>query len=242
MSKHNRPNSRWYDLNPPTTDAFQKLLQMSPRYRDIFAQVMSTIAKRLKDQLNKQQGFASLGADKSTGLIKAQLRRRKEDHDRVIYKAINDLFIVSNPPRQFYTQRVGMSVHCTEEYQNSCERLDRLEDSKEMIQLILATVDKGLMGARDYLIDIQAYDEITEEFFVTLSALYEEVLPESTFALRQKESSAIQNTPTEKVPAAIEAILEEKVKLNPSRPSEGPSKSSTKLKGGEDGMKVHEQE
>lgn len=167
MSKRLQGNyNRWYDKTPEMANAFSSFHSMSAEYRGLFGHIILTVTKRLREQTRmRSQGFLSLGSDRVIGLMKSQRKRRFEDQDKLLHKALTDLFLLDDSQRTLIADRIYTAICCTNEYITACKRLQRPENVKEVTQLILETFEKGLRGGERHLMVLGLYDDMTSTAF-----------------------------------------------------------------------------
>lgn len=167
---------RWYDQGPHINQAVTELLRLSMEYQQVFSHLILSVSDALQEAHRKQGQLKSLGADRATGLIKAQEKRRAEDKNPQLGKAFRRIFVLSDTHRKFLMARVSMSVWSLKEYQATCQRHDREENIKEAIGLIHAGFEKGLAGPKAYIDKLNLLDEESTLAFQKLAAQFDESL------------------------------------------------------------------
>lgn len=219
--------NRWYDRNPNITNAFSQFLDMEAVEKQVFGHVIVTVTTKLREINKKSQSHLTLGADRATGLIKAQEKRRTLDQDRNIHKAMTNLFILTDNQRNVLSTRVGISVNCAEIYRMACLRHGKTDDLRELAMLVSMALEKGLYGPRVLMTNLELMDAQAEKEFEALARLFDEEIRPVRLVSRQ---------PDMRSPEKLIQQVSDMSMLEPAK------KLRTHLRQDDDGIKIHKQD
>ncbi len=169
-------NRRWYDKGPHITQAFAGLTQLPDPYQQTIGHIVLSVSRNLHDANTRTHSLKSLGAERTTSLIKAREARRAEDNSPHLCKAFQYLAILTDPQRMRLAVRISMSYWCVREYQTACQRNNREEQFKEAMTIIQVAFERGLSYAKQCFEKINMCDADTEAEFKRLADLFNQEL------------------------------------------------------------------
>lgn len=227
---------RWYDTAPHIRHAFESFRVMPSDYRQHFVELLDTVTSKMKADNKKYGDIKSMGSDRTTGWIKAREKKRVDDRDPVLHRALVNLFLLSDEQRSFLATRISISVSCMDLYQEACRRQGKMEKLNELMQIINAVIAKGLSAAQLHFYRADLIDDKMHKRLVELGHLFNEELTDIR--------PPVEVPQVEELPVSAMEVHEETIKIRKDPPPAAPSspprekKHRDRLLADDQGMKL----
>ena len=102
---------RWYDQNETLQDSVRLLEKLSPEVRRMIAAAIVQKLPNLTRPQGHRRGLKQIGADKITGLLKSQQKKRWYDVDPILHQAFNCLYLMDETAREDVSGRMILCIH-----------------------------------------------------------------------------------------------------------------------------------
>jgi hypothetical protein len=159
----NNYKRRWYDHYPHVATAFRDIREMPLEYQHLFGQVVLAYYERLTEKKKFDNDVLSLGSDRALGLFKIQQKRRYEDRDPLLFKAMTTLFLFEKGQRVPIAECLSCGMICLKKYMTACEAYDHDEDPDEIKRLFKIAIEHGIHTGELYLKELGLVGELEAE-------------------------------------------------------------------------------
>lgn len=160
----NAPRRRWYDQYPLIASAFAEIQTMSVEHQDLFGQVIFSYYDWTQEKKKHDGSLRSLGVERAQGLHKLQKKRRKEDHEIILFKALKALYLIDEEERVPIAEKISYGILCLKKYSVACWLQERAEDIDEVKTLFKKALAGGMEAGIQYLISLKL-NVFEEELF-----------------------------------------------------------------------------
>lgn len=159
MTTSNAPHKRWYDRQPKLAQAVRFLFLFPDEIKSIIGEAVMLLANREFEVNEQMQTFKTLGPDKVMGLYKSKNRRREYDQNDVLHKAMNYLYILSEPNQDFMADHILSMVQYIQQYLGACQAFQASPTLEHVAEITNRYVEKGSTDVESFL------NELREEFY-----------------------------------------------------------------------------
>jgi hypothetical protein len=142
---------RWYDAYPTVAKAFNTLRDYSPQLHRLFGQIIFTYYENLQYQKKLDRQVVSVGAERALSLWKIQAKRRVEDQDQLLYKAMSTLYLIDERQRLVIAEAISAGLLCVRQYETCCRKQSLVEKEIEMKEAFKLAMENGMAAGEEYL-------------------------------------------------------------------------------------------
>lgn len=169
----NPPQQRWYEKQQTVSQSVKLLETFPAEYQDILGETVIGLAEKHCQVHELLENLRQLGPDKVLSLFKAKSKRRGNDQNETVHKALNCLYVLSDDQRLFIATKVIKVVGHFFEYFSICRETSQPARREILQTLSIAFIQEKLEDTADHL--SQFYPSMTLPNGPTLKSIRDRV-------------------------------------------------------------------